>query len=394
MRILTFLHSFEPGGVERIALRLVRSWRTEGAEASLFLGRTDGTMRDDIGAGLEFRSPPKVPRSAAKWETLWMIWQLPKVVLDIRPDVLFCAGNSYVIVAVAMKLILGPHCPPVIAKISNDLQWRHAHWWQRWPYRIWLRIQAPFLDHVVAMDSAMVPEIRCLLDIPGAMISVIPDPALSQELILRLRTNSRHKAMPVTGRRFVSIGRLAPQKNLPLMLRAFARGRRPGDSLTIIGEGQERHRLEKLAQRLGIGDNVEFRGHVAEPALMLFRFDALLLSSDYEGVPAVILEALAAGLPIIATDCSASMKSLLGNGQFGTLVDVCDETGMAQAITSVASMPHHERLSLLQVERFTIERSARAYLSTMAEVRARHSPNIPAIGAGSIARQRRDQTGE
>ncbi|MBI0533475.1 hypothetical protein [Sphingomonas sp. TX0522] len=52
MKILTFLHSFEPGGVERIALRLVREWRASGYDAPLFMGRTDGAMRDDVGADL------------------------------------------------------------------------------------------------------------------------------------------------------------------------------------------------------------------------------------------------------------------------------------------------------------------------------------------------------
>ena len=98
-------------------------------------------------------------------------------------------------------------------------------------------------------------------------------------------------------------------------------------------------------------------------------FDVLLLSSDYEGVPAVILEALAAGLPIVATDCSRSMPSLLGHGALGRLVPVGDEQALAEAIASVGVSSQDQSLSLAQAERFTIEGACEAYRRAMAGLR-------------------------
>lgn len=369
MRVLTFLHSFEHGGVERVALRLVRQWRVSGIDAPLFLGRTDGAMRHDVGADLAFETPPRIPPAVALWETLWMIWQLPRVVRQLRPDVLFCAGNTYVVVAVALKLILGRQCPPILAKMSNDLERLDAPWWIRRPYHLWLRIQAHFLDHIVGMAAPMANDIRTLLAIPDTMISVIPNPALTDDLIFRLRSLPRNAVQsPFSGRRFVSVGRLTRQKNMGLMLRAFASAGRTGDTLTIFGDGPDRAKLQKLAANLGIDEAVDFRGYVSEPAALLPQFDILLLSSDYEGVPGVVLEALAAGLPIVATDCSSSMATLLQHGALGTLIKTGDETAFARAIVAARPGMQNRALSLAQAKRFTLERAAQSYLDAMSKM--------------------------
>ncbi|MBB6124627.1 glycosyltransferase [Sphingobium subterraneum] len=361
MKILTFLHSFEPGGVERIALRLVRHWRSSGIEASLFMGRADGAMAEDVGKDLDFLAPRQPFFDTAAWETLWMMVTLPGHIRQERPDILFCAGNSYTVVAVALKLILGARCPPIIAKISNDLDRRDMPLPLRLLYHLWLRIQAPFLDHVVALADPMTLEISGRMGKSDAHVSVIADPALSLAMIDTVRGKAA-RCGASAGRHFVTIGRLAPQKKLSVMLEAFALGRKKTDRLTIIGDGPERTKLGALAARLGIADIVEFRGHCAEPALSLRDYDIFLLSSDYEGVPAVIIEALAANLVIIATDCSRSMKALLGHGTLGMLVAPRDVAAMAQAINTANPASQNAEASLLQARYYTIEKASENYL--------------------------------
>jgi glycosyltransferase involved in cell wall biosynthesis len=368
LRVLTFLHSFEPGGVERIALRLVRQWRAEGVDAPLFVGRDQGAMRNDVGANLDFTTPKSPGQWIGAVETLWMVATLPVAVRRLRPDVLFCAGNTYVIVAVALRLLLGRACPPIVAKISNDLDRSDAPGWQRLSYRLWLCVQGRFVDHAVGMEEPMREEIRERLGLPSGAITVIPDPALSRGLIARLRGASRTRMVAGDGRRFVTVGRLAPQKNVALMLRAFARGSAASDRLAVIGDGPERARLETLARRLGIGERVAFAGYQPDPVTILPQHDILLLSSNYEGVPAVVLEALAAGLAIIATDCSRSMATLLKHGRLGQLVAVGDEQGLATAIHLARAGSQHQGLSLAQAERFTVEQASEAYLATMASL--------------------------
>lgn len=365
MRVLTFLHSFEPGGVERIALRLVRHWRAQGIEAPLFMGRAEGAMADDVGRGFD----PIVPRSwiaTARWETLWMILTLPRVVRGVRPDILFCAGNTYAIVAVALKLLLGRTCPPIVAKVSNDLDRHDAPWMARTAYRLWLRMQGHFIDRFVGMETPMLDEIVEGMGVAVDRVSFVPDPALSDTMIAGLRSGPARPRRG-RGRRFVAIGRLVRQKNIALMLHAFARGAAIDDRLTLIGDGPDRAMLEALAVELGIAGRVVFRGYLADPVAALPDADVLLLSSDYEGVPAVVLEALAADIAIVATDCSRSMAALLDLGVLGTLVAIGDERGFAEAIAASRPGSQDAARSLAQARRFTIERASSAYLAVFAD---------------------------
>ena len=360
MRVLTFLHSFEPGGVERVALRLVRSWREQGMDAPLFMGRDHGAMSGDVGRGLDFVMPGQPGISTAPFETLWMILTLPRAVRALRPDVLFCAGNSYTVVAVALKLLLGRRCPPIVAKISNDLDRRDMPRPLRSLYRAWLRLQGRFLDHLVGMEEPMRSEIAEAMRRPARDVSIVPDPALSARIIGSVR--ARPRGEPASkGRRFVAVSRLVAQKNLKLMLRAFARAACVDDHLTIFGDGPQRAVLTALADQLGIAARVTFRGHVPQPVDHLSDFDILLLSSDYEGVPAAVLEALAANLLVVATDCSRSMRSLLQDGRLGLLTAVGDERAFAEAIATARSRDQDPARSLAQAARFTIERASAAY---------------------------------
>lgn len=368
MRVLTFLHSFEPGGVERIAIRLVRHWRKLGVDAPLFLGRLDGEMAHDVGQDLEVFSAPQPIIGTASWETLWMIVSLPAVIRRERPDVLFCAGNTYVVVAIAMKLIFGKRCPPILAKISNDLARRDKPLWYRLFYRLWLRMEGRGLDHFIAMESSAHAEIVEYLGVADDRVTTIPDPALSLGMIAAARRPFLRPRVSSNGRRFVAVGRLEPQKNIPLMLRAFRSAARSDDHLTLIGDGSERRRLEALVRRLSIDRQVSFRGYVASPVEAFTGFDILLLSSNFEGVPAVILEALAANLSIIATDCSRAMGALLQEGQLGELVPVGNEIMLAAAISRATAKKPCARLSRAQAERFTVERAAEQYVAAMANL--------------------------
>ena len=366
LRILTFLHSFEPGGVERVALRLHEAWRAQGLDSRLVMGRTSGAMkRDWPGLVPEVLGNQRVPH--ASWGTLWMIFHLPAAIRRIRPDVLFCAGNSYTIVAVSMRLLLGKACPPIVAKMSNDLTRNDLPAPARPFYRAWLRIQGRMIDRLVGMAPPMREEIAGLMRAPQQHIAVIDDPSLAEADIQRLAAaREAAKAAPRgAGRRFLAIGRLAAQKNFGLLIDAFSRMAGPDDQLAIIGEGSARRALEAQIERLGLAEKVRLPGHVSPLDAELAAADALVLSSDYEGVPAVVAEALAAGLPIVTTRCSVSMEDMLGGGRFGLLVPVGDAAALAQAMRDIAKLKFDETAARDQSRRFTVEIASHGYRALM-----------------------------
>lgn len=367
LRIAVPIHSFEPGGVERTALALCADWQAEGADVAVVLGRSEGAMREGAPALSYVLEREPVPTRS--FETLWMMVRLARYLRRNPADVVFCSGNTYSVVLVVLKLVLGRRCPPVAIKISNDLARRDLPGPARWAYHRWLRIQGRTLDHFVGMAAPMRQEIAQAVGIADDRITIIEDPSLGETQYAALTAIPRGAARAGPPQ-FLAIGRLAGQKNFPLLLEAFARCPVPGARLTILGEGPERARLERLAAKLGIAERLAMPGHCADTLPWLRDADALVMASDYEGVPAVTLEALAAGLPVATTDCSVSMAGLLGEGRFGQLAPVGDAAALAAAMAGALAMPFDPAAAREFAGAFRVSRAApryRALFQSLAE---------------------------
>lgn len=201
------------------------------------------------------------------------------------------------------------------------------------------RLRTTFLNHiamrllyrrasaVIALSEGLASHLCEIARIDVARITVIPNPAPPSQP--RARTK---RAVPVV----LGCGRLVPQKDFGTLVKAFAQvlRERPAQ-LVLLGEGPLREALQGLAQSLGISPNVEFVGHSTDVRKWMTEADVFVLSSQWEGCPNVLLEALAAECPVVATDCSDVVHALMGEGKHGTIVPVADETAMAGAINDL-----------------------------------------------------------
>jgi glycosyltransferase involved in cell wall biosynthesis len=233
----------------------------------------------------------------------------------------------------------------------------------RWAYGRWLRLQTAFIDGFVGLAEAMRAEMTVRLGVSAERIEIIPDPALRLAQV----GGPPRGAAPSGPRLFLAVGRLWPQKDFSLLIQAFAR-LSCDDRLVILGEGPERARLEGLARRLGLSHRLDLPGHLADVEAWLARAHALVVSSRYEGVPAVVVEALSRGLPIVATNCSAAMEGLLGGGAFGELVPVGDAAALAAAMDAVGGRTCDVAAMRAHALAFTVERAAPRYLALMASL--------------------------
>lgn len=132
----------------------------------------------------------------------------------------------------------------------------------------------------------------------------------------------------------VTFGRLSPQKNHKLLIEAFSIVCRiyPNIRLNLYGQGEEEDRLKELVQNLHVGDKVIFKGRTCEVGKELLQNDLFVLSSDYEGMPNALMEAMAVGLPCISTDCPTGPKDLIKHNENGLLVKTGDVNELANAI--------------------------------------------------------------
>ncbi len=256
-------------------------------------------------------------------------------------------------------------------KISNDLERRDLPAPLRWVYRRWLRVQGHMIDLFTGLAEPMRAEIVAALGVSPARVAIVDDPALAAADVAALAALGAAR-MPHAGRRYLAVGRLAAQKNFANLLQAFALTAGPDDRLAIIGEGGERGRLERQIASLCLAGRVSLPGHGAVlPALAAA--DVFVLSSDYEALPAVVVEALASGLPVVATDCCVSMRALVG--PWGSIVPTGDPVALAAAMRNQPALTAAQKAAAAAaMQRFTVERAAGLYENIFTRVQRRPRP--------------------
>lgn len=337
-----------------MALRLAAEWVRDGRRVTLLCGTLDGPLWGMVPVGVHVeRLDPEIGRSLLS--RLRLRHELTYAVARLRPDILFLPGNFHLVLAGAVRGL--EHPPRVVAKISNPLtpgRWAPLRWVETHACR-WAARDA---DWLVAMSSGLAEEARALT--ASDRNSVIHDPNLSGSLAPAATGEIRAR-----GRlRLVAAGRLAAQKDFALALRITAELAAIRQvHLTILGEGPERASLERLARRLGISERVAMPGHVTAIGPHLASMDLMLISSRYEGGPAVAVEALEQGIPVIATDCSHFLRDLLVDPDRGQLIDTRDPKKFACRLLEWADRPGRGPFSpRAATASFAAAHSARRYL--------------------------------
>jgi glycosyltransferase involved in cell wall biosynthesis len=366
LRIAIPIHSLDPGGVERVALSLAAQWQQAGHEVTIVLGRSGSPNLASAPALHYWQIPSRVP--TASWETPWMVYCLYSHLIAEETDVLFLPGNTYAVVGAAMKLLLGDHAPPMALKVSNALNRPDMPALLRKGYGVWLSVQGRLFERLIGLSEAMAREIRETTGAAAEQVDVIANPILPRARLRALAKRERRPAS-VWGTRYLTAGRLVAQKNHAMMLRAVARAVRPSDTLTIAGDGPERAAIARLAGELGIADRVHLAGHLASIDPLMAEADAFVLSSDYEGLPGVVVEALAAGLPVLSTDCCVSMDCLVEDGRTGLLVSRGDERAFAEGLARIRDFAGDPERARAIASRYEVEDAAQRYLEMMTQVR-------------------------
>ncbi|TPG40430.1 glycosyltransferase [Sphingomonas koreensis] len=315
--ILTYAETLAGGGVERAQLRLAGDWLAAGRRVTLVLGSRAGPLAAELPPGIE-----TIEFGAPSYAALFA---LPRYVRSAAPDVIFCPGNYYTSIAAWTRLRLGADCPPIIAKVSNALLRADQSRVGAASYRWWLRRHPRFIDQCVAMSPAMASQAAALMGFPPDRISVIANPPA------RHAAGGAAPALPA-GRFVLGVGRLEPQKRWERLITALPRLKDTGVSLVILGDGSARHSLEALIVELSLDDRVTLPGHVLDPTPALARAAVVALTSDYEGVPGVLREALAHGAPVVSTDSSIAVRELVSTPDLGSVVSIGDPDALIAAL--------------------------------------------------------------
>jgi glycosyltransferase involved in cell wall biosynthesis len=203
-----------------------------------------------------------------------------------------------------------------------------------------MKLFYPWATGIVGVSQGVVDDFIKMTGI-RQKVMVIHNPVVTPDLFRRADEPVEHPWLqPGQPPVLLGVGRLTRQKNFPNLIRAFARVRTQQPSrLMILGEGEDRSALETLIAELGLQGEVSLPGFVQNPYAYMKRAAMFVLSSDWEGLPTVLIEALALGTPVVSTNCPSGPMEILRGGVLGRLVPMQDAEALAQAITASLSEP-------------------------------------------------------
>ncbi|PAF07837.1 hypothetical protein CHH65_19170 [Shouchella clausii] len=358
MKIAFVLYSFAAGGVERMTLHLAEAFLQKGKQVDLLVIHPEGEYKQAVPKGVNLFAFGK---STAKEALPGMISYLRRE----QPDVV-CSAKDYlnVLVIAAKKLSFSKAQLIVSCRVhlseqarKQPGQFRRIKTAVRYSYR--------FADDVVGVSKGVAEDIKTIAQLPDEKVHVIYNPVVTKTLEEKMEQPVNHCFFEERNAKvIVTVGRLHVQKDYPTLLRAFAnlqQNELPEARLLFIGDGEENEPLKKLAFELGVSSVVDFAGFQPNPYAYMKKAHLFALSSAWEGFGNVIVEALATGTPVVATDCPSGPREILADGKYGQLVPVGDTVALAQAMKD-ALLSHHDEAELISRAReFTVEACAAAY---------------------------------
>jgi N-acetylgalactosamine-N,N'-diacetylbacillosaminyl-diphospho-undecaprenol 4-alpha-N-acetylgalactosaminyltransferase len=307
-RILFICNVLSTGGAEKFVSNCLNLLDRSKYDIELIL------FRDEIAYDIPKSIPIHVIHKYSPISTVATIWKIRKEISQIKPDIVLSPHSGInVFVGEAIRRLSDP--PFWIARIGLDPKSE-----RKFLERIWARRVHRFADKVLVNSEALIERVVRQLRVDKSRIDLLRN-LTDFERIDELSSLAETEVIGRSGPVVLAAGRLEKVKRYDMLLDAFAYVRKHCDArLVVLGDGSMREALLSRCQRLGIFDDVEFRGFVANPYPFFRSSDVFVLSSDAEGSPNALIEAQGLGLPAVATDCATGPAEIIVEGKTGYLV--------------------------------------------------------------------------
>jgi len=327
-RVAIFAPDMRFGGAERSMLNLAGGLVDRGHAVDLVLARARGSFLADVPAQVrvvDLRAP----------RVLMSLGPLVRYLNRERPAALLSILYANIVAILARRLSRASLRLVVSERntLSSEAEGFRGDLRMRLMPLLVRRLY-PWADSVVAVSQGVADDLVRVAGVPSEQVRVIYNPIVTPRLRERAGAAVDHPWFaagepPVV----LGVGRLSAQKDFGALIRAFqiVRQARPA-RLLILGEGDERPALESLVAQLGLGQDVSLPGFVDNPCPYMARAGVFVLSSRWEGLPGVLIEALFCGSPVVATDCPSGPREILADGRYGLLAPVGDVRALAGAI--------------------------------------------------------------
>ncbi len=337
-KVALFLPNLRLGGAERVNVYLANGLVQRGYSVDMVLIDAVGEFLTELDARIRVvdlksrRLVRAIPRLAS-----YMRKERPAIILSALDHVNVGAIVAKRISRTRTPVVAAVHATRSMdAKSKSGVKERILRTCINWCYRR--------ADAIVCVSRGVADDLIQVTGAEARRVRVIYNPVIAEGLRQRAMEPLDHpwfaSGQPSV---VVAIGRLSPPKDYPLLVRAFALLRRTHDvRLMIVGEGPERGRIEAVIAELGLSDCVALPGFRPNPYAYLSRAALFVLSSAWEALPTVLIEALAIGTPVVATDCKNGPREILHDGKYGPLVLVGDPLALSEAMAAALAAPRRE----------------------------------------------------
>ena len=367
-RIALILHKFSRGGSDRVAAYLANGFRDAGMTVELIIlgrgGEVEALLAESVG-DIPAHYLGTASRSRA-WDLVKTFPSLVRMLRAHRPDAVISTANNTALVTAWAVRLARLRQTRVLLKTTNPVaSSRHrgfAKAFRRWTYRTifaWTsKVWTLSADEAEEMRVAF-PDFRDrFTDVfnPYVTPAMLAVPASSPE--------------PCAGKTVITIARLTEQKRLDRLVAAFAHIADPETRLLILGEGEDRAALERQVRELGLSERVTMPGYVADIAEALHAADLFVLTSDYEGLPAAMLEAMAANCPVLCTDCFPAARTILDAAEGCAVIEDVAPTPLARQIETALRQSRPTTLDQI-ARRYSIENGVASHVAALSDSLAR-----------------------
>jgi len=331
------LHKFSRGGSDRVAAYLARGFSKAGFPVELVVFARGVEVEHfllDLLGDIPVRF---IGGRATRFRVLDLLAGLPAFVRYLRrqrPGVIVSTANNTALISAVGRALAGLRDARLVLKTTNPIaSSRHRGLVRRlrlWSYRQVFRTT----DEVWTLSEEESAEMAAEFPAFAHIFHAVAQPYVTDAMI-----KSPVPARKAAGPLILSIARMTRQKRLDRLLRAFAHVQDKDARLLILGEGEDRSDLEALSRELGIAQRVTMPGYLPDVARALHEADLFVLTSEYEGLPAAVLEAMAANCPVLSTSCFPSAGSLIGETEGCAIIDSIEPQALARQIDFMLKLP-------------------------------------------------------
>jgi glycosyltransferase involved in cell wall biosynthesis len=389
------LDDLDGGGVQRMTLVLARAFVAAGSPVDIVVCRAHGPLLEAVPPGARLVELPAVGGLAARLaalradpagftaflrpvlatpQTWWQFRHLTGLAGYLgreRPAALISANPPLNLIAVWARTLAGTACRIVVSeraapsiKLKAPGAWRKRHLGPLMG-RAYARA-----DAVVAVSRALADELATFTGLAPERIMTVYNPVVGPDLAAKAAAPLDDAwlapgAPPVV----LAAGRLSSQKDFGALVRACAILRRERPlRLVILGEAKRpdkdadrRAALQRLAAETGLGDDLRLPGFVANPFAWMARSAVFALSSRFEGLPAVLIQAMACGCQVVSTDCPTGPREILEHGRWGPLVPVGDLPALVDGLRTALDAPVDRAALIGRAHLFSEAAAVRTY---------------------------------